>query len=122
MTGVGAPWPIMGSSPERKGRGKGKGERGRSWGCHGGHGEGLLGAARPPLLHAASLFGTACCTWGKKAGRRKEKRRKRKGRKKKKKMEKISNLKIFREKNKRQYMKLVKIIFFVKERYMPNYK
>jgi hypothetical protein len=43
------------------GEGKGKGERGHSWGGHhGGHGEGLLGAARPLLLRVASLFGTTC--------------------------------------------------------------
>jgi hypothetical protein len=29
MAGVGAPWPAMGSSPERGKRGKGKRERGR---------------------------------------------------------------------------------------------
>jgi hypothetical protein len=29
MAGVGAPWPAMGSSPEREGWGKGKRERGR---------------------------------------------------------------------------------------------
>jgi hypothetical protein len=36
-------------------------------------------------------------------------------------MENFLNLKIFGEKNKRQFMKLVKNIF-LKERYMPNYK
>jgi hypothetical protein len=35
-------------------------------------------------------------------------------------MKKISNLNIFREKNKRQFTKLVKIIF-VQENYMSNY-
>jgi hypothetical protein len=29
MARVGAPWPTMGSSPEREGRGKGKGEKDR---------------------------------------------------------------------------------------------
>jgi hypothetical protein len=54
--------------------------------------------------------------------RRSIERRKRKGRKRKeKKLENFLNLKIFRDKNKRQFMKLVKIIF-LKERYMPNYK
>jgi hypothetical protein len=49
--------------------------------------------------------------------RRSIERRKRK----EKKLENFLNLKIFRDKNKRQFMKLVKIIF-LKERYMPNYK
>jgi hypothetical protein len=57
-------------------------------------------------------------------GRRKEKEKKRKGRKRKEKIEKntenFPNLKIFGEKNKRQFMKLVKIIF-VQERNNPNY-
>jgi hypothetical protein len=48
--------------------------------------------------------------------------RKRKGRKtKEKNMENFPNLKIFGEKNKRKFMKLVKIIF-LKEEYMQNYK
>jgi hypothetical protein len=52
--------------------------------------------------------------------RKKKKKRKEKTRKKEKNMEKFSNLKIFGEKNKRQFMKLVKIIF-VQERNNPNY-
>jgi hypothetical protein len=52
---------------------------------------------------------------------RKERRRRRKERKSKEKnMKFFSNLKIFREKNKRQFMKLIKIIF-VQERNNPNY-
>jgi hypothetical protein len=63
MAGVGAPWPAMGSSPERGKRGKGKRERGGGCGYgaagegQGCHGEGLLGAAGP-LLSSCS----ACCT------------------------------------------------------------
>jgi hypothetical protein len=40
-----------------------------------------------------------------------EKKTKRKEKEKRKNMKKFPNLKIFREKNKRQFMKLVKIIF-----------
>jgi hypothetical protein len=52
----------------------------------------------------------------------KKKKRKGKNRKKRKNMKKNSNLKIFGKKNKTQFMKLVQINFFVKERYMQNYK
>jgi hypothetical protein len=52
--------------------------------------------------------------------RRKGKGRKRKEEKKKKIMINFLNLTIFREKNKRQFMKLVKIIF-IQERNSPNY-
>jgi hypothetical protein len=41
MAGVGAPWPPMGSSSERKG----KGERGRKWGGMG-RGRGHHGGCR----------------------------------------------------------------------------
>jgi hypothetical protein len=54
--------------------------------------------------------------WGRGRGERREKK---KG-KKEKNMEKFSNLKIFGEKNKRQFMKLEKIIF-VQEMNKPNY-
>jgi hypothetical protein len=54
--------------------------------------------------------------------KRRKERRRRKGRKRKEKKEEIwkifQNLKIFREKNKRQFMKLVKIIFVQKN---PNF-
>ncbi len=53
----------------------------------------------------------------------KEKEKEKEGKEKKKirkNMENFSNLKIFREKSKRQFMKLVKIIF-VQERNNPNY-
>jgi hypothetical protein len=52
--------------------------------------------------------------------KRKSEEKKRKE-KKRKKCDFFSNLKNFGEKNKIQFMKLVKIIF-VKERYMPIYK
>jgi hypothetical protein len=107
----------MGCSPERGETGKGKRERGHSYGEGG---EGAMGRGRftgggcaMGLGPAAPLFGPAacvlCCLWG----RRRKERRKRKGRKRKEtNMENFLNLKIFREKNKRQFMKLVKIIFF----------
>jgi hypothetical protein len=58
---------------------------------------------------------------GEKEERTKREEKKRKGRKEKKKnMENFLNLKNFGEKNKRQFMKLVKIIF-VQERNKPNY-
>jgi hypothetical protein len=105
---------------ERGGNVRGSGARlGVAWGLLGGAmGRGcgccsLLMAALLPVL-----FGP--CVRKKTAGRRKEKKKKRKE-KKRKNMKKIPNLKIFREKNKRQFMKLVKIIF-LEERYMQNYK
>jgi hypothetical protein len=113
----------MASSRERRkeerGRGHGLGRHGEREGCR----RGAMGA-RP------------CCSFGsvraavseflyvregsKEEGEREKKRKGRK-RKEKKNMEKISNLKFFGEKNKRKFMKLVKIIF-VEERYLPNYK
>jgi hypothetical protein len=91
MVGVGAPWPAMGISPEREGRGEWKGERGRSWGggCHGGRGEGLLGGAQPLLLRAASLFGPLH------ADREVEENEEREKKKKEKNVEIIPNLKFF---------------------------
>jgi hypothetical protein len=76
-----------------------------------------------PLLMLLLLL-----AWETGTRKRREREKKRKGRKRKEKkrkkirrnMEKISNLKNFREKNKRQFMKLVKIIF-VQERNNPNY-
>jgi hypothetical protein len=113
--------PAMGSSPERKG------ERGHRYG-------GALGRLRAAGGEApwglSLLLGCLLRSireeeliMRKKKRRRKE-RRKIKGRKRKEKrknMEFFPNLKFFGEKNKRQLMKLVKIIF-LKERYMPNYK
>jgi hypothetical protein len=118
----------MGSSLERGKRGKGKRERagallGAPWGA-----ARALGA-RP----RCSLFIRCCYCFSvlraeRQEGNRKEegeREKKREGRKRKEKnkkyMEIFPNLKIFREKNKRQFMKLVKIIFF-KKSYMPNYK
>jgi hypothetical protein len=59
-------------------------------------------------------------TEGEEEEEEREKNKKRKEKKKRKNMENFLNLKIFREKNKRQFMKLVKIIF-VPERNNPNY-
>jgi Cys-tRNA synthase (O-phospho-L-seryl-tRNA:Cys-tRNA synthase) len=109
----------MVSSPEKGRRGKGKRRQGARHGEREGCKRGLLGAA--------GCWGLLCCVLHsvreklnvRKRIRRKE-RRKRKGRKTKEKMEKISNMKIFGEKNKRQFMKLVKNIF-VQESYMSNY-
>jgi hypothetical protein len=122
---------MEGSHGELVGDGKegGGGRRqGRGWGAARGSmgavGEGCYGRARgcfavhEPL---GLLSVTCCCTC---EGRRKEEgereEKKRKGRKRKKKYGKFFNLKIFVEKNKRQFMK-VKIIF-VQESYMSNYE
>jgi hypothetical protein len=95
-----------GGSREREGGGKGRGRR-----------QGALlgvpcGAARGTMGGCSSLFGPCCVLNVRKKKRRWKERRKRKGRKRKEKnIENFLNLKIFREKNKRQSMKLVKIIF-----------
>jgi hypothetical protein len=104
-----------GGSREREGGGKGRGRR-----------QGALlgvpcGAARGTMGGCSSLFGPCCVLNVRKKKRRRKERRKRKFRKRKEKIGNFSKLKIFGEKNKRQFMKLVKIIF-LKERYMPNYK
>jgi hypothetical protein len=82
------------------------------------------------LPGAAGCSGLLCCVLRslrekldvrkKRSRKERRKKRKEKKRKKEKNTEKISNLKIFREKNKRQFMKVVKIIF-VQESYMSNY-
>jgi hypothetical protein len=74
----------------------------------------------------SSVGACCCCCFGaERTGREEgeeEREKKKKGRKRKEKnMEKFSNLKIFGEKNKRQFMKLVKL-FLYKKSYMPNYK
>jgi hypothetical protein len=105
------PWPELelhgrpwGSSPERGETGNGRG-RGRG----GTMGRGCYGGARGLLL-CARAFCVCCCVLC--VRKRRKARRKRKGRKRKEeKMKKIPNLKIFREKNNRQLMKWVKIIF-----------
>jgi hypothetical protein len=94
MAGVGAPWPTMGSSLERKGRGGTT--VGAPWG---------LGAAAPlcaPAFYSVRALFCLLAIREKKKRRRKE-RRKRKGRKRKEKKiwKKKLNLKIFEEKNKR---------------------
>jgi hypothetical protein len=81
--------------------------------------QGVVGEGHAP---AAATF-ILVVRQKKEDGRRKreEKKRKEKKRdKKEKNMENFPNLKIFGEKNKRQFMKLVKIIF-VQERNNPNY-
>jgi hypothetical protein len=107
---------------EREGEGEGGegAQLGAPWGAWG-------GAARSSSAPAApcSFSIRDCLLYVREESRKEEeeeKKKKRKEKQKKRKNGKISNLKIFREKNKRQFMKLVKIIFFVKERYMPNYK
>jgi hypothetical protein len=95
MAEVGAPWPAMGSSPEREGRGTERGRGGAAGGCA------MRGYRRGGSVHAAPLVLSASLYMKKKAGRRKEKRRERKekkGRKKEKeeKWKKIPNMEIFR--------------------------
>jgi hypothetical protein len=126
MARVGAPWPAMGARQ----RGRGSGERGRGAAAGGTRREGgLLGEEAPwggaameegsrPFIYSCMLLlsVTCCCTW---EGRRKEegeREKKRKGRKRKEKnMENFPNLKIIWEKNKRQFMKLVKKLFLYKK-------
>jgi hypothetical protein len=101
MAGVEAPWPAMGSSPERGKRGEGRGERGGAamrlhaellgapWG----------GAARSSsLLVAALCVSCFLCEKKKTAGRRREEREKKnekRKKKKRKKMGKFVNMEIF---------------------------
>jgi hypothetical protein len=89
--------------------GAARGGRGMAWGRHGE----LLWGLRAALSCVAVLL--VVSTVHEKKKRRKKDRRKRKGRKKRKNMKKIPNLKIFREKNKRQFMKLVKKLFLYKK-------
>jgi hypothetical protein len=117
---MGRPWGLVGEEGEGgEGEGAGSAPGGHSWGRHGGA---LGGRARPA---AVFVHATAGCFGVERAGREegeKEEREKKKERKEKKRknMKKFPNLKIFGEKNKRQFMKLVKIIF-VQERNNPNY-
>jgi hypothetical protein len=112
----------MDSSPEREGRGKGKRERaaqlGCSWGHHG-EGEGYRRGVRHGTLPSCSSV-RCCCLHAvlfvrkkrrKERRKRKGRKRKEKKRKKRKNMENFPNMKNFGEKNKRQFMKLVKNIF-----------
>jgi hypothetical protein len=102
----------MGSSLERKG----KGERGRSWGAWHEEGEGLLGALNPCCSVQLLCSCSACCT--SEEEEKEEREEKKKSKEKKTKIwKKNSNLKIFGEKTKRQFMKLVKIIFFKRKIY-----
>jgi hypothetical protein len=108
----------MGSSPERKGRGKGEREGERERGCRcgapwGGGRGGLHEGRRACSLAATAVRGLfmLAVREKKEEGRRK---REEKG-KKEKNMQNFLNLKIFGEKNKRQFMKLVKKLFLYKK-------
>jgi hypothetical protein len=115
--------PSMGSSLERgkegeREEGEGRGAGGTAWGARE---AGAPGWLRVALLVRESRNREKLNVMRKHAGvRRKEKKKKRKEKKKRKNMKKFPNLKIFRKKNKRQFMKLVKIIF-VQERNNSNY-
>jgi hypothetical protein len=117
----GQPWPelelhglAMGSSQERRGGGARLG---------GFTGRGRAAGGAPGLQPPACLLSVRCVlnvlsvVREKEEGRkREEKRRKEKKRgKKEKNMEIFLNLKIFKEKNKRQFMKLVKKLFLYKK-------
>jgi hypothetical protein len=108
--GHGRSWSFHGSPWGARQRGKGGEEEvgGAAWGRHG-----VREGCRRGLLGAAGCSGLLCCVLRLRKNRRKERRKK--GRKRKEKKEKISNLKIFREKNKRQLMKLVKNYFCTKK-------
>jgi hypothetical protein len=74
MAGVGAPWPAMGSSPEREGRGEEAGAR--CWGARKACGGGGPGMGAPVVLLCCSVLATFCsCMKKKVAGRRRERRR-----------------------------------------------
>jgi hypothetical protein len=122
----------MGSSSERGRRGEGEEEEGgAAWGAR--EARVLWGGAPglQPHCYCCSLFACCCCCSREKKRsceeeekeerEKKKKRRKKNREKKEKNMEIFPNLKIFGDKNKRQFMKLVKIIF-VQESYMSNYK
>jgi hypothetical protein len=130
----GSPWEtamarlelMEGSHGELTGEGKeGEGEDGEGaqvWGAMG-RGRAAGGAPWGGLAGCCCYVCALCCawknwTWGRReGGNREEKERKEK---KEKNTKFFPNLKIFEEKNKRQFMKLVKIIF-VQERNNPNY-
>jgi hypothetical protein len=104
MGRVGAPWPTMGSSPERGKRGKEEGRGGAARGQHGG----LLGGAMGRGCGRCSLLVllpfALCCyesSVREEENSRKEEGERRRKRKENEKIKKIPNLKIFGEKNKR---------------------
>jgi hypothetical protein len=120
----------MGSSPER-GR-RGKGERRQGARCWGAREAGASWGGVPGWLPTASLLLVCvlCLLCVRRnihvRKKRRKERRKRKGRKRKKRekrqnVEYFFKLENFGEKNKRQFMKLVKNIF-VQESSMSNYK
>jgi hypothetical protein len=120
----GQPWPELELhgrpwGARRRGRGgEGEGERSRGcgwlcwrWGCHGGsciwEGSRLF----TPCWAALFVQTTACCAAHEGEEEEREKKKKRKEKKKEKEGKNVEfflNLKIFGEKNKRQFMKLVK--------------
>jgi hypothetical protein len=115
----------MGSSSERGKKGKEEGEggegRGRDLGAAWGASRGAMGQLLSLLVRAAAAGCFVLNELDMRKERRRKERRKRKGRKRKEKnMENFPILKIFGEKNKRQFIKLVKIIF-AQERNNPHY-
>jgi hypothetical protein len=103
MAGVRAPWPAMGSSPERGKRGNEERERergrrcGAPWGGRGviGRGTGLASCGLPVAAACSLLVVRAVVRAVREGEEEKEERgKKRKGRKKIEKYEKISNWKI----------------------------
>jgi hypothetical protein len=116
MTRVRAPWPDMGKLVREEGEGGEGAQLGVAWGAaRGRHWEGLLRARAVCLLSAVREV--------EEEKEEREKKKKRKGKKRKERKRKIygkfSKHENFRGENKRQFMKLVKIIF-LKGRYMPN--
>jgi hypothetical protein len=98
-----------GKEGERRQRGAAWGRHGEGEGCRGRHGGSAL-----LLVAALRVVYVKNRSRKEKKRRRKEKEKEKEGKEKKKirkNMEFFSNLKIFREKNKRQFVKLVKIIF-----------
>jgi hypothetical protein len=105
VAGVRASWDDHGElAGEERGRGRGERRGGTAWGRHGER-EGCRGCSL-----AATAARLLSAVREKEEGRKREekKRREKKRGKKEKNMENFPNLKICREKNKRQFMKLVK--------------
>jgi hypothetical protein len=88
MAGVGAPWPAMGSSPEREGRRNGKGEKDR--GVAAGRRKGGRGGMGAIKERRRRWFQSACYVQEERRGRegKREKRKKKKGKGKKEKEKK----------------------------------
>jgi hypothetical protein len=121
----GQPWPELKlHAGHGELTGEERGEGAPLWGCLG-EGEGCRRGGAMGTQPATRLSSTFY-TWGRTNHEEEEEKEEREEKnkrkeKKRKNMEFFPNLKFFGEKNKRQLMKLVKIIF-LKERYMPNYK